>query len=320
MAAMDPFMGEIHFNLGLDFLDSTFDDSELLHGDEPDFVVTRLFNSTVDNLIEDELKQTFTSGNIIEDLSDEKIQEFITGNKSKETKYKDKSSINRLHKFMKSMEPPDARSVLKLCAKELDTVLCHFFINAKKVDELSIKKLGKLYQPDTLSSFRNAWQRYLSDNGSKFKIKTDKEFERSRKVLASRRKQLTLQGLGNKPNTTRPLTDVEVDYLFETNYFGNTSPISLQRAVWWKITTNFGYRGRDESRKLCYGDIKLCSVADGTEFLEWDVERGSKPRSGEMSGAHQRSFNPRAHSIENKQQCPVVPYPVVNSTHLSSWP
>ena len=80
------------------------------------------------------------------------------------------------------------------------------------MNELSIKTLGELYQPDTLSSFRNAWQRYLSDNGSKFDLKNDKEFERSRKVLASRRKQLTSQGLGNKPNATRALTEEEVDY------------------------------------------------------------------------------------------------------------
>ena len=37
---MDPFLREIFFNLGKDFLDSTFDDSKLLHGDVSDFVVT----------------------------------------------------------------------------------------------------------------------------------------------------------------------------------------------------------------------------------------------------------------------------------------
>ena len=71
---------------------------------------------------------------------------------------------------------------------------------------------------------------------------------------------------------------------------------------------NFGFRGRDESRKLCYGDIKLCQDENGSEYLEWDVERGSKTRTGESSGAHQRSFNPRAYSTENKQQCPLNLY------------
>ena len=176
------------------------------------------------------------------------------------------------------------------------------------VSKKSIKQLGELYQPNTLSSFRNAWQRHFSEIGSKIDIKKDKEFERSRKVLSTRRKELTSKGLGNKPKTTRPLTDAEVDYLFDTNYFGVISPISLQRAVWWKLTTSFGYRGRDESRKLCFGDIKLCVDEDGAKYLEWDKERGSKTRTGEFSHSHQRSFNPRAYAISLQQQCPVAIY------------
>ena len=123
-----------------------------------------------------------------------------------------------------------------------------------------------------------------------------------RKVLSTRRKELTSQAL------TRPLTDAEVDYLFDTNYFGVTSPISLQRAVWWKLTTSFGYRGRDESRKLCFGDIKLCVDEDGAKYLEWDKERGSKNHTGGFSHSHQRNFNPRAYAISLQQQCPVAIY------------
>ena len=107
-----------------------------------------------------------------------------------------------------------------------------------------------MYEPDTLNSFRNAWQRTLSEVGSKVNIKTDQDFERSKKVLASRSKQQTLLGKGNKPNATRPLEPEEVDDLFKKGFLGSDSPLVLQRTMWWKITTCFGYRARDESRRL----------------------------------------------------------------------
>ena len=130
-------------------------------------------------------------------------------------------------------------------------------------------------------------------------LKIDKEFETSRKVLASRREQLTQKGLGNKPLATRPLDDEEVNKLFECGYFGITNPLNLQLAMWWNITINFGYCAKNESRKLCFGDIKLCTDSQGTKYLEWDKGRGSKTRTGEKSNSRQRAFNPHAYQSGN---------------------
>ena len=95
-----------------------------------------------------------------------------------------------------------------------------------------------------------------------------------------------------------------MDKLYETGFFGTSTPISIQRTMWWKISLLFGYRGRDESTKLLFGDIKL--VHDELKNLEWDTERGSKTRSGGTAG-HQRSFNPTAHQF-NTSRCPVKIY------------
>ena len=65
-------------------------------------------------------------------------------------------------------------------------------------------------------------------------------------MLASRRKQLTQKGLGNKPMATRPLDDEEVYKRFECEYVGITNPLNLQRVRWWKISISFGYRARNE--------------------------------------------------------------------------
>ena len=183
--------------------------------------------------------------------------------------------------------------------------MSQFFMRAKKKNKASIDKLGELYQPDTLTNMRNAWQRVLEENNSTLNIKADLEFQKSIKVLAARRKQLTQQGLGNKPLATRPLEEFEVNKLFNAGYFGTSK--TLQRAIWWKVTTNFGHRARDEARELCFGDIKLCTDETGAKYLEWDKERGSKTRTGEKSRSHQGAFNPHAHETGG-EQCPVKIY------------
>ena len=64
------------------------------------------------------------------------------------------------------------------------------FMKAEKLENNNKLKDGdKLYQPDTLTSHRNAWwQRCLDEKGILMNIKTDKAFDRSRTVLGSREK------------------------------------------------------------------------------------------------------------------------------------
>ena len=151
-------------------------------------------------------------------------------------------------------------------------------------------------------------QRVLSERGSQVDIKKSILFDRSRKVLAAKRKKLTQMGLGNKPNATRPLEDNEFLQLKEMAYFGWETPEAVQRLMWWCITTQFGYRARDESRKLCFGDITLSFDSErGKKYLEWDKERGSKTRTGEKTSSHQRSFNPKAYET-GSWDCPVTTY------------
>ena len=77
------------------------------------------------------------------------------------------------------------------------------------------RKDGKEYEPGSLTSFQNTLQRILVDRGSKINIKTDTEFEKSPKVLASKRKELTSNGYGNHPNAARVLEQEEIDELYK---------------------------------------------------------------------------------------------------------
>ena len=96
-----------------------------------------------------------------------------------------------------------------LPAAELDHLLCKFFMNIRK-------KNGQEYEPDSISGFQRSIQRNLSKKGSSVNILKDKDFERSRKVPAARRKSLIHEhGKGNKPQAAAALEDEEEDALFE---------------------------------------------------------------------------------------------------------
>ena len=54
---------------------------------------------------------------------------------------------------------------------------------------------------------------------------------------------------GNRPQAARELTMAEED-LFETGLFRNQEPEVLQKSIWWVLSFHFGFRARDESRRL----------------------------------------------------------------------
>ena len=104
----------------------------------------------------------------------------------------------------------------------------------------------------------------------------------SRKVLEAKRKNLVVQGKGNRPNATRSLTEEEEEKLFQSGTFGAANPVALQRTIWWILSLYFGFRAPDQSRKLCWGDVSLQKdpIQDGREMLVWLNDWGTKTRKG----------------------------------------
>ena len=129
-------------------------------------------------------------------------------------------------------------------------------------------------------------QRNLKETGSEVNILIDKEFQWSRDALYAKRKELVSQGFGNKPNACRELSFEEENRLFESGQFGSHDPLVLQRTLWWFLSLHFGFRARDESRKLCWGDVSLEGDPDtDNEMLVWksrtwikDAERSKRIR------------------------------------------
>ena len=205
-------------------------------------------------------------------FEDDEIQQFINEQQAKATKYSTNFSMNSLNNFCKKIG--ESRSIEQLLlSKDLNSILCNFFMHVTKKD-------GTEYEPDSISTIQRGIQRYLDENNHKINILIDEEFAQSRKVLAAKRKQLTKTGKGGKPNATRELEQFEIDKLYSDGYFGISNAESLQRTVWWNISLHFGFRARDESRKLCWGDILLENDTEKGECLVLVRERGTKTRYG----------------------------------------
>lgn len=137
------------------------------------------------------------------------------------------------------------------------------------------KKDGGVYEPGSLASIQRSIQRYLNDNNSSTNIMKNQEFAKSREVLSARKRDLVVNNAkGNRPQAARELTEDEEDLLFETGQFGEDDPEVLQRTVWWTLSLHFGFRARDECRRLQWGDVVVDDdPVSGKQVLVWNEDQ-----------------------------------------------
>ena len=94
--------------------------------------------------------------------NDDEIQAYIMSNKSKGTVYNTNSGCRLLALFKDENFPADtSRNFWDLPPVELDLLMSRYFMKAEKLEKTKLKDGDKLYQPDALTSHRNAWQRCL---------------------------------------------------------------------------------------------------------------------------------------------------------------
>lgn len=97
--------------------------------------------------------------------------------------------------------------------------------------------------------------------------------------MESKRKQLRLSGKGGRPNKALGLTNDELEKFWSEKQLGDHSPEALLRTVWLNNTMHFGWRARDEHRKVLLGDLEIRQEEGGErrEYIIWKTERGREP-------------------------------------------
>ena len=176
------------------------------------------------------------------------VEEFILEHKNKNTTQKTERDVRLLERFLKTKD--EDRKIEDIPAAELNEFISEFIISVRTKD-------GNEYEPTSLRSLMASFERHLKKKGYSASIINDLVFEKTRKVLQSKQKQLKKQGKGNKPKASVALTTEELKILYEKGLLGMCSPEALLNTLWLNNTLHFGLRGCKEHRDMCWGDVKL---------------------------------------------------------------
>ena len=80
------------------------------------------------------------------------------------------------------------------------------------------------------------------------------QFEKTRKALQSKQRDLKRKGMSNKPNASAALSEEDIQDLL-----GSSTVEALLNTVWFNNTIHFGILGCKKHREMCSrGDVKLC--------------------------------------------------------------
>ena len=207
------------------------------------------------------------------------VDNFIAEQENKATLQKTQRDVKLLQTFLGTRN--ELRKVEEIPALELNEYICEFIISVRTKD-------GKDYEPSSLRSLLASFERHLKKNSYSASIMNDLVFEKTRKVLLSKQKELKKKGKGNRPNASIALTSDELNTLYEKGLLGTRNPEALLNTLWLNNTMHFGLRGCKEHRDMCWGDVKLKEIADVKEYLEFN-ERQTKTRTS--SDCHNIEYN-----------------------------
>ena len=231
-------------------------------------------------------------------IEEDDIDGFINDQENRNTLKKTLCDMKLLKSFLETQN--ENRRLETIPPSELNDVLCKFFLSVRKPD-------GSNYEPNTLRSFMSSFDRHLRKMKYGFEIVSSIEFARVREVVRAKQRDLKSQGKGNLCQKADPITDVEIDKLWECKLLGTHNPESILNSLWLFNTIYFGLRGSDEHRSMSWGDISLQSDTVGLEYLTFN-ERQSKTRQG-VNPRDVRTVKPKMWAnSETPDRCPVAIY------------
>ena len=216
---------------------------------------------------------------------DSSVEEFIDG---------------QFHEFL--VLKGETRQMDELTSQELNKFVSEFLITVRK------KKDNEEYEPNSLRAFFTSFERHLKKKNYGVCLMKDVQFEQTRKALQSKQRDLKRKGKGNTPNASASLSEEDIQVLYEKDLLGSSTAEALLNTAWFNNTIQFGLRGCKEHREMCRGDVKLCQISTGQEYLEFN-ERENKTRSGN-DPRNVRTIAPKMFAVPNNEECPVKAYKI----------
>ena len=134
------------------------------------------------------------------------IDDYIIEQQNKNTRAKTTRDVKLLIEFLR--EKHEQRNPEDIEAKELNEYLCEFILSVKRKD-------GKDFESSSLRGLFTSFNRHLKECKYPVSVIEDVAFERKRKCLEAKNKQLIKEGKGNWPNAAEALSDDEINILYE---------------------------------------------------------------------------------------------------------
>ncbi|XP_060554752.1 uncharacterized protein KIAA1958-like [Ruditapes philippinarum] len=203
-------------------------------------------------------------------------------------------------KFFEEPEINENREIFEIPENELSSLLCRFLVSVRKQN-------GDEYEPSVLRGMISSFDRQLRRKGYEQTIALGPGFAKVRETLSMKQRQLKKDGRGNLPKKSEPLSDKDIDHLWNSDQLGTRTPDTILQTLWLYNTIHFGLRSCQEHRDMCWGDISLMADDNGHEYLQFS-ERQTKTRSGE-NPRDVRVIKPKMWAnVVNHDRCPIAVY------------
>jgi hypothetical protein len=204
------------------------------------------------------------------DAKVENVDEFIESQKKLSTKQATERDIRNVQRWLYDNKR-ETRCIENIIPDHLNTYLTEMFITIRKAN-------GSDYEPCSLDSIRNSIERHLKAKGYPVSLR-DRPFQKSIEALNSKKMQLKKAGFGRKARASEPISHNDEEALFSAGEMVSHTPAALQFSLFYFFGKMFGFRGRDEHRKLKFGDVSVFTDSTGTQYLQY-AERDSKTFDG----------------------------------------
>ena len=127
----------------------------------------------------------------------EDIPNFVNQQSNRNTLNKIYYDRKLLETFLHQDNINEKRPIHQIAPSELCTLLCRFFLSARKSD-------GSNYEPYGLCGFMSNYKRCLHNKDYEYSLSSTPEFAKLRDVMKSKQRELKRQGLENKPINLKP--------------------------------------------------------------------------------------------------------------------
>ena len=191
-------------------------------------------------------------------VSREEYENILKNKDSEATRKATVKAVKILRTYLR--EKGQCEDFEKLSKAELDSTLCLFYVEIRRLD-------GEYYKTASLNSIRAGICRHLKDNGkSGIDLLKDTEFEESNTAFKAALVQLKDMGKGD----TVPHTDIDendMDTLFSSGVLNDNTPYALQHKVWFELMIYICRRGRENLRKLTKDHFAVNTDSKGRKYV-----------------------------------------------------